>query len=291
MSFNKGNISRQGVNSQSPRGREIVVFREGTKTETNYIDCLKRWCNLRYQIPPTPLKNEGIGDSFGLFANKCCRTFATTSQNKIKKISSVWFICDDDGRKDWNLMLNLNSKDFANKELRFAYSSMCIEYWILLHFRDHNGDIIHCTTDSDHSSRTIRLIDDEIKKYNKKNNDNIPFYAKDDWLKDNFDFFMAVNDANPLHFPTPKPRIVEAVVRARKIHEDKKNKRCEYTESVTTFYQFLEYLGVVYYKATDKADNKIYDVLIDDDNQLYYRKGGKKINVLLKDVEPFLNRR
>lgn len=214
------------------------------------------------------------------------------SNNTTALIDTIWFVFDDDGRNNVDKVINSIVYNKLNKKpLCLAYSSICIEYWILLHFRNHNGSKIYQNTDSSYSKRLIKMIDSEIDKCNKYRKNQIPSYSKsNEWLEDNFKFFLENNEDNPLRFLEPKPRIVEAFVRAKKIHEAKIASGNEFEESVTTFYKLLEYLGVVYYKEViqDPDDHQIYEV-----KNGCYTKNGKKITIqdtnLIKN-EPYLNR-
>lgn len=270
----------------------ILIFREGVCTEPTYIYKLKPF-KKDYDFYRSPLKNEGIGGDCSIWFNKCLRAYQkSVSKTDSAQIESIWFVFDDDGRQNNDKVINsINGKTFDKKPLCVAYTSMCFEYWILLHFCNHNGSPIYQNCDNSHSERIIKMINAEIVKCNKTRTIKLPPYSKsDEWLDKHFDFFLEENLANPLRFLEPKPRIVEAFVRAKKIHEAKIANGNEFEESVTTFYKLLEYLGVVYYKDViqDPRDLKIYDVI-----DGCYTKNGKKVTIqdtnLIKN-EPYLNR-
>jgi len=275
MAGKKGDFSR----NQSSRNikKYILLFREGSNSEPTYIKKLMPFKEDISIYKKVSLKNEGIGEKVMPYLVKCARTFSNVNSKDCDDIIGIWFAFDDDTRKDLPQALSaLNSPKFSKanfdgKPLYIAYSSMTIEYWVLLHFRDHNGTAIYQSSDTDHSTRIIDLINREIDKY------GLPHYDKsNDWVDDNFWFFTAVNQVNPLKFSTPKPRIVEAVVRAKRLHDQKIASGNEYAESMTTFYKLLEYLGVVKYTFEDNGQN--YNICVDR-NDYYYIKDKQKILV------------
>ena len=283
------NLTR--TSSQRKSKKYILCFHEGTNTEPIYIEKLKPF-KKDIDILASPLKKGGITYDCLSWFKTCVRAYNCMSNNTTALIDTIWFVFDDDGRNNVDKVINSIVYNKLNKKpLCLAYSSICIEYWILLHFRNHNGSKIYQNTDSSYSKRLIKMIDSEIDKCNKYRKNQIPSYSKsNEWLEDNFKFFLENNEDNPLRFLEPKPRIVEAFVKAKKIHEAKIASGNEFEESVTTFYKLLEYLGVVYYKDViqDPEDHQIYDVI-----NGCYTKNGKKITIqdtnLIKN-EPYLNR-
>ena len=281
---------RKSGAKRSPK-KYILFFREGSCTEPVYINKLRPF-KKGYDIYPPVLQNEGIPDNCEEWLNDCKNAYNNISKKDSVQIDSIWFVFDDDCRLNTDKVINfIKTKTIDKKPLHLAFSSMCIEYWILLHFRNHNGIPIYQLIDKDHSCRTIDLINQEIDRCNVYRRKKLPTYVKSrKWLTDNFDFFLEDNLENSFGFLEPKPRIVEAFVRAMKIHEAKIANGNEFEESVTTFYKLLEYLGVVYYKDViqDPEDLKIYDVV-----NGCYSKNGKLITIqdtnLIKN-EPFLNR-
>jgi len=273
--------------------RYVIIFREGTNSEPKYIDKLEPFKNASksYKIKE-PLLNQGIGKDCEQWLKKCFSAIQNLSQKVRQQTDSIWFVFDNDGRVNIQKILRLQNKKIENIPVYIAFSTMCIEYWFLLHFCKHNGNPIYQTCDPDHSAGTIKLINQEIVKCNKTRKKSLPLYAKSKgWIENHFDdFFLEENNSNPLKFLEKKPRIVEAFVRAKQIHETKIASGNEFEESVTTFYKLLEYLGVVYYKDViqDPDDLKIYDVV-----NGCYSKNREIIKIqdtnLIKN-EPYFNR-
>lgn len=150
---------------------------------------------------------------------------------------------DFDGHQDfWDAIKLARKNDF-----KVAFSNMCIEYWFVLHFEDHDGKPISMKKDS-HSKAQIDMINKHISRYNRKNNESIKLYDEDskEIEDDFFDLLMAEDDV------THNRRIVDAYERAKAIHEDKLAQGAEYRESVTAVYKLMEELGTIQYDKQKK---------------------------------------
>ncbi len=285
-------VTRKGKGSLNVK-KKVIVFCEGENTEPTYIKCLKnKNLHIENLIPTTPYIFNGITNG-KVFADECITQFKIwVKKNDLSKVDSVWMVFDDDEHPNLQVIFKLQPKDYGDKRLRVvcAFSSMCIEYWILLHFRDHNGDAIYQTCDKDHSERIIKMINKEITKYNNTHTDKLREYDKSKkWLEDNFEFFLKTNEDNPCRFLEKKPRIVEAYHRAKALHKKKQDIGKEFEESVTTFYKLLEYLGVVCERVLDREDGMWYDVKEKDDTLFYVKHNiSIFIDTRKEKIEPFL---
>ena len=251
-----------------------MVFCEGENTEPTYIRLLKTEKLIdgkKFDLKFPPIRH-GFDDAKD-FADTCTNAFNSFFKiEDMPNIDSIWLVFDDDEHKNLQTIFKLTPKSFCNGnkvfkgKVFFAFSSMCIEYWILLHFKDHNGDKIY-QQDRDkknHSRETINLINQAIDSYNKKHKVKLRMYNKkgkkkdkenENWIIDNFEFLTSPNEDNKNE--NKQPRIVEAFQRAKMIHEAKPNGK-QYSESVTTFYQLLEYLGVIDYNEDKEPFLKQY---------------------------------
>ena len=248
---------------------KIIIYCEGRKTEPSYLEGLKKNCKLI----PVPSKGNGISSCIK-FVDEVEKKWNNLSVEKKAEYSQKWIMFDYDGHSDFEQAI----KTAKSKNFRVAFSSMCIEYWFLLHFENHNGDAIPMKGSS-HSKAQIDKINDYIKKYNNNNKKNktlksIPLYDSNskEITEDLLDFMLAIDVNNK------KRRIELAFERAMKIHETKKSKGCEYNESVTTIYELLIELGVFKkqlkyngYEVFSKSEKKI--------TRYYYIKGDKEIEI------------
>ena len=91
-----------------------------------------------------------------------------------------------------------------------------------------------------HSQAQINAINKYIGRYNESVKCKVPLYDinSKEITDDFFDLMLAVD---PI---THKPRIINALERAKRIHEQRKVDGAEFNESVTSMYELLIKLGV-----------------------------------------------
>ena len=210
---------------------KFILYVEGRNTESSYFNLLKR---SNCQIEPVPQKGHGISKCVD-FVNEAICKFEHLSKSKRSQYKEKWLVFDYDGRSDYLDAVKL-AKDNG---FGVAFSSMCIEYWFLLHFQDHDGSPIPMRGNS-HSKAQIEMINDHIKKFNRTAIRPVKLYdsSSKNVEEDFFDLLMAID---PL---SRKRRIVNALDRACSIHLHKRSINKEFSESVTTLYELLIALGV-----------------------------------------------
>lgn len=227
----------------SPKKRSIkqhILFVEGRNTEKSYFDLLKR-ANCR--IIPVTRRGHGIASCVD-FVKESYNAWNSMPRCEREKYEKRWLVFDADGRDDFEESVKLA----RNKKFGVAFSNMCIEYWFMLHFYTHDGSPINKYGDS-HSAAQIKMINEFIRKYNKKNDTEIPEYdsGSKSVCDDLFDIMLAIDPV------AGKRRIVKAFEQAKNIHESKRDDGAEFQESVTTIYLLLEELGVI-----EKSDEEEY---------------------------------
>ncbi len=212
--------------------RQFILYVEGRNTEKSYFDLLKR---SNCKVIPVTKRGSGIASCVD-FVDESYNKWTSLPKEEKNKYDKRWIVFDADGRSDFAMGI----KSARDKGFGVAFSNMCIEYWFLLHFYDHDGRAIPMRGSS-HSSAQIYMINDFIKKYNKKAPCQVAEYDSGSKKieEDFFDLMMAIDPASK------KSRIVMAFERAQKIHEAKKSNGAEFSESVTTIYELLLQLGVV----------------------------------------------
>jgi len=225
------NIARESKNSRHIQSAKFILYVEGRKTEPSYFRLLKK---SNCKIEPVPIKGKGIGSCVG-FVEEAYAKFCNLPKGKQAKYTERWLVFDCDGHKDFAQAVK------RGRELGFgvAFSNMCIEYWFLLHFQDHDGSPIPMV-DNSHSQAQINLINKHINRYNTTGKCKVPLYDIDskEVTDDFFDLMLAVD---PI---THKRRIINALERAKRIHEQRKRNGAEFNESVTSMYELLLKLGV-----------------------------------------------
>jgi hypothetical protein len=212
--------------------KQYILFVEGRNTEKSYLDLLKK---SNCKVMPVTRRGSGISRCVD-FVNESEGKWKSMPAEEKQKYDKRWLVFDYDGRPDFAAGIKLARE----KGFGVAFSSMCIEYWFLLHFENHNGSAIPMVGDS-HSEAQIRMINKHIRAYNKRTGANIAEYSHDSKVVDE-DFFDLMLASDP---STKKSRIVTAFERAKEIHETKVADGAEFAESVTTMYELMLALGVI----------------------------------------------
>jgi hypothetical protein len=228
------NITRETKNSRRIQPVKFILYVEGRNTEPSYFRQLKK---ANCKVEPVSIKGKGIGCCIN-FVEEANVKFHNLSKSKQSEYTERWLVFDCDGHEDFAPAIK------RARELGFsvAFSNMCIEYWFLLHFENHDGNPIPMVGNS-HSQSQINIINKYISRYNSTSKCKVPLYDKDskDVNDDFFDLMMAVDPQNH------KRRIVNALERAKLIHDRRKKNGEEFKESVTTMYELLLRLGVFDY--------------------------------------------
>ena len=224
------NIQRKNQNTKKPQ--KILLYVEGRNTEPSYFDLLKR--SNCTQIP-VPVRGRGIGACVD-FVNEAMGKYNSLPSKEKAKYKQKWLVFDNDGHDDFAEGVKLARQN----GFRVAFSNMCIEYWFMLHFYNHDGTAMPLKGNS-HSKAQIEEINKFIERYNKKNNANIKSYDEESKQveEDFFDLMLAIDPTTHHH------RIVDACQRAKTIHQVKRRDGAEFQESVTTMYELMEELGTV----------------------------------------------
>ena len=219
--------------------QKILLYVEGRNTEPSYFDLLKRSNCTRI---PVAVRGQRIGACVD-FVNKVVGKYNSLPAKEKAKYKQKWLVFDNDGHEDFAEGIRLA----RNQGFRVAFSNMCIEYWFMLHFYNHDGSAIPLKGDS-HSKAQIDEINKFIKRYNRSNDADVKLYDEDSKKveEDFFELMLAI-DATTHHH-----RIVDACQRANEIHQMRIRDGAEFSESVTTMYDLLEELGTV---QKDKDDN------------------------------------
>lgn len=222
----------QRKNQNTKKAQKILLYVEGRNTEPSYFDLLKR--SNCTQIPVT-VRGRGIGACVD-FVNEAAGKYNSLPAKEKAKYKQKWLVFDNDGHEDFAEGIKLA----RNQGFRVAFSNMCIEYWFMLHFYNHDGSAIPLKGGS-HSKAQIEEINKFIKRYNRSNNAHIKLYDEGSKKveEDFFDLMLAIDATTHRH------RIVDACQRANEIHQMKKENGAECSESVTTMYELLEELGTV----------------------------------------------
>lgn len=225
--------SRLGRGATGTRSiSKAIIYVEGENTEYSYCNLLKDSC---CRLIPVVEKGHGIGSCVE-FVKEANKRFEKLPKQDKTKYSQRWLMYDCDGHKDFAESVRLARR----YGFKVVFSNMCIEYWFVLHFCDHDGSLIPMKGVS-HSQAQIDMINHYIRQYNKSTNRSVTEYNGNSKRveEDSFELMLAVDPQNG------ERRIVNAYNRAEAIHMRKKDDGAEFTESVTTMYELLKSLGVI----------------------------------------------
>lgn len=113
-------------------GKTFLIICEGSNTEPDYIKCLRK----HFEIRPT-VQIDIVGG-----AGETIRVVERAEEERAKAhYDEVWVVFDkDDFPKDHfdNAINKAKSLD-----INVAYSNQAFEYWLILHFEDHQGGGMH----------------------------------------------------------------------------------------------------------------------------------------------------
>ena len=107
--------------------RRILIVGEGVNTEPSYFD--------KFRIPGVKVVAKGLGEGTRKLVNDVEDVRDEEERKLGAAFDEIWVAFDKDSFKDFEQAIN-EAKD---KGYRVAYSNQAIEYWFILHFKDHQG--------------------------------------------------------------------------------------------------------------------------------------------------------
>ena len=151
-----GRLNRAGKKHKRSEGtREVqpgnyLIVTEGTETEVNYFENIKRKINERFRseiiVDKITINVEGTARSTMVLVNEAIK------KRSLKNYSDVWVVFDRDDNSDFDKAISYAKKN----GLKVAWSNESFELWLLLHFQDLNTA---CSRDD--------YIDKLLKHFNK----------------------------------------------------------------------------------------------------------------------------
>lgn len=110
-----------------------LIYCEGKNTEPSYFK--------KFKLTSVDIDSFGEGKNTLSLVERA-KQHADEAQNKNKKYDKIWCVFDADPKPDNpNQLKNFNAAVVKAKKYGFevAYSNQAFEYWLLLHFADHQG--------------------------------------------------------------------------------------------------------------------------------------------------------
>ncbi len=187
----------------------ILIVCEGENTEPSYFN--------KFKLTTATIKAVGEGYNTISLVNRAIEL------SKKNKYDEVWCVFDKDDFKD----LDFNNAIYTANTNKFkvAYSIQSFEYWLILHFDDHQGGGMHRT------------------RYNKKINELLkPFKIEYDGEGDKLiseNFFALLNGIDP---KTKEARVKTAIKRAKRNYNNLDHTNIAKEESSTTVFKLVEKL-------------------------------------------------
>ena len=203
-----------------PQREKILIVCEGKNTEPSYF---KQFRSSTTTIETVKIVGEGY-NTLSLVER------AEYLHNETYSDYQVWCVFDADPKPDNpHQLINFNNAIKKAKSLGYnvAYSHQAFEYWIILHFEDHQG-----------GAMDRHLYYDKINKYLAAINPKV-VYNKDNKII-TADIFNILSAIDP---KTGKSRQEMAIERANKIYDNKgDNSNPAKEESSTTVFKLVNRL-------------------------------------------------
>lgn len=187
----------------------ILIVCEGRNTEPSYFN--------QFRLSSATVKSVGEGYNTKSLVNRAIKL------SKEKNYDQVWCVFDKDDfdENDFNTAIQLAQQN----GFEIAYSNQAFEYWLIIHFDDHQGGGMHRNS------------------YNKKINELLePFNVTYDGegtklvTEDIFELLDGIDNK------THKKRVDLAIVRAKRNYDKFDHKSPAKEESSTTVFRLVEEL-------------------------------------------------
>lgn len=154
---NKDWLPKRRDSKKSIQPEYHLIVTEGTKTEPNYFNAIKKIINQNYK-ERIQIEVSGEGDNtVNLF--EIAKNYAEKNPNGYKH---VWVVYDaDDFPKDNIDAVPVLCKENSNSDRQYhaIWSNQCVELWYLLHFSFLQSDL--------HRKEYFPKLDECLKKINK----------------------------------------------------------------------------------------------------------------------------
>lgn len=189
-----------------PKKEKILIICEGENTEPSYFN--------QFKLSTADIKAIGKGYNTLSLVKDAIKL-------KEKKYKQTWCVFDKDDFKkaDFNDAIKLAKKE----GMKVAYSNQAFEYWLILHFEDHQGGAMHR---NDYDKKINSYINPLGSIYDGKDSKLIEPHF--------FDLMLATD---PI---TKKRRVDLAIKRAKEIFKNKEHISPATEESSTTVYELVE---------------------------------------------------
>lgn len=164
----------------------ILILVEGEKTEIKYINSFKKHDKFRRMLETvkTEVYKPKDHSPRGL-VNEAKRRVKNSKKDKYP-YKEIWLVFDKDGHKqipDTFNDVHEHNNNQNNKKIKtfieIAFSNICFEYWILLHFEKTSKPFNRCDENKNHEPNVIAYIQkNHDPNYNKSDYNFLPLLEK-----------------------------------------------------------------------------------------------------------------
>lgn len=123
----------RGNTPQHEIHKRILIVGEGVNTEPSYFD--------KFRIPGVIVVAKGLGEGTRKLVNDVEGVREEEERKLGVPFDEIWVAFDKDSFKDFDQAIN----EACDKGYHAAYSNQAIEYWFILHFKDHQGSAMSRT--------------------------------------------------------------------------------------------------------------------------------------------------
>jgi RloB-like protein len=187
----------------------ILIFCEGKNTEPSYFN--------QFRLSFATLKSNGEGHNTISLVQR-----AKQISNE-KNYDQIWCVFDKDDFNDNDFNRAIMMAEAEN--FGAAYSNQAFEYWLILHFDDHQGGRIN-------RNRYNKRINELLNQF------NLTYEGNGSKLVDE-SFFELLNGVDD---KTNKKRVELAISRAERNYNSSRNKSPAKAESTTTVFRLVKEL-------------------------------------------------
>ncbi len=193
---------------------KFLIICEGENTEPSYFK--------HFRLTYADIETVGEGYNTISLVNRAI-DIVEQKKSQGKKYNQVWCVFDKDDFSDTDFNEAIQKANANN--MKVAFSNQAFEYWIILHFQDHQGGEIH-------RNYYNEIINNHLRPY------NLIYDGTGSKIitEDIFELLQSI----PKHRKRSRQKI--AISRAKRIFEQKKNLPPAKTESNTSVYKLIEQL-------------------------------------------------
>lgn len=133
-----GRKKTRNFNSREVAPARYLIITEGTVTEVNYFQGIKRIIDNRYKDRIKVESSQLVLDIKGLGRGTTKLVNYAIQRRSQENYSEVWVVFDKDNFEDFDEAIKLAHSE----DINVAWSNTCFELWILLHFQDFGSPLM-----------------------------------------------------------------------------------------------------------------------------------------------------